>query len=878
MFCIKCGALLEDDSKFCTECGERVYEDAPVEDAAGVHNPPAREIKKETADSVIAAPVKAAEAPDAHDSYEKHQDSTMAGKGIKELVQIPEEQESEAEIDLDKTVGAHYLRNRKAGGENKAAPEKEPVKGPYVRTEEKRSSEKKETAEPAVNKNGFSFDPGAVEESPEGGLSGASFFEDDEEEKKTEKKKAAPAKKGSKKAVIISAVIAAVIAAGAAAFLLFGNGSGSSYYNTYNMSGDKISVARDADTLYYINDSGYIVKNELEDNERTVIVDDKSSDMVYMHGEKIYFRATDDNYLYMCDKDGGNIEKVVSSRVFWFTFVGDELYYIDGCYEKDEDSDEETPEGQFNLYKSKADGTGEKQILNDTVSRVFIGKSFIVYYNEEAAALYKTDIDGEDRKLLFECEDEAEITDIKVEKETVLFAYIDNSNKVLSGVYSIGLDGNNKKKIVYTEEGSISLRDGKLIYASSSDSRTYISDIDGSDEDDILDVAVYSPVISGNFMYFYNSADETPSVMEYDFKNDELRYLEDDLYGKTVFTNKYIFYISTEDNNIYRCDHNGNDAVQLTDGECKELYLYEDELYFVGYANGYNRNDSVTVTGIETFGLYKLDEEGESCDAVELGLDGSVAFAGDYVYFTEDDEKAVFRTELSEVDTTLPDAPWLTASGNMEFGEICFAANGYLYLEAEEDGSEKLIRIDIEAGAVETVYDGEVSDVQYADGRVFFISSEEEAEESDENKDENTDDNTDDNKDEDEAAEKNSLYTVNPDGSALTKVITTDMNEYSVSDNVVYYIDSLTGNLCAVAVNGSNNNTLCETSAANISIYDGYVYFTDRYESGYTYCIESTGGAKEAVIEEIDEPTDKTSYKTHGVDGASPEIPAMPAA
>ena len=138
------------------------------------------------------------------------------------------------------------------------------------------------------------------------------------------------------------------------------------------------------------------------------------------------------------------------------------------------------------------------------------------------------------------------------------------------------------------------------------------------------------------------------------------------------------------------------------------------------------------------------------------------------------------------------------------------------------------------------------------------------------------------NKDEEEkdqdTSEEKTLYCMNPDGSALTTVITAEITEYCVSDSIVYYIDSLTGNLCMVASNGSNNNTLCETSAANISVYDGYVYFTDRYESGHTYCVETSGGAKEAVIEDVDEATDKTSYKTHGVDGASPEIPTMPAA
>lgn len=867
MFCIKCGALIEDDSKFCAECGTRVYDDSPVNEAP-VSTPEKAEPVKEA--------IK--EAP-ASEIYEK-KNITVTGSSVREAAPRAEEKNDAEGINLDKTVGANYLRRQKSGGVKKETDAVRPEKVSFVKEEIKQPEKKRETAFDD-NGRGFSFNAEAVEEeAPSGGLSGASFFDDDdEEEKKPEKKKGPDKKKGKAKTLIIAAAALVLIAAGLTAYLLLGGSSGSSYYNTYNMSGDMIGVARDADTVFYINDNGYIVKNETEDDERTVIVDDKSSDMVYMYGEKIYFRSTDDNYLYMCSSDGENIEKAVSPRVFWFTFIGDELYYIDGYYEYDENNEEKTTEGQFNLYKSKADGSDEKQIINDVVSRVFIGKDFIVYYNEETNSLYKTDIDGEDRKLLYECEDEAEIRDIKVHKDTVLFTYIDFSNKVLSGVYSIGLDGNNKKKIVNTEEGSITLKDGRLIYVSSSDSRTYMSDIDGSNEDDILDVPVYSPVISGSFMYFYNSEDEKLSVMEYDFKKDELRYLEDDLYGKTVFTNKYIFYISREDDNIYRCDHNGKDAVQLTDGECKALYLYNDEIYFVGYANGYTSDDSVTLTGIETFGLYKLDEEGESCTAVELGLNESIAFSGDYVYFTEGDENVIYRTDLSEIDTTLPDTPFITAESGITFGEICFAENGYICLEAEEDGNDKLIRINIDSGAVETIYDGLVSDVQYEDGRVYFISSEEDSnEETEENADEDNNENKDEEEKDEDTSEEKTLYCMNPDGSALSKVITAEITEYCVSDSIVYYIDSLTGNLCMVASNGSNNNTLCETSAANISVYDGYVYFTDRYESGHTYCVETSGGAKEAVIEDVDEATDKTSYKTHGVDGASPEIPTMPAA
>ncbi len=821
MFCIKCGALLDDDSRFCAECGAKVYEEEEAQPQSDLP----QEKEKRFEDNPAFIPV--GSMPD------------MA--------------------DPDKTVGVNYLRKGKSTADTPVyKPEEEfipevPVFTP-VEPERKQPSDSIPVNRPPVDK-GFDFDPALLGGTPEEAdifedKLGGSFFDDDKNEDAVTEQKVDKKKDSKIKVVLALCIAGAVLIAAATAFLFAAKSSGNSYFNTFNMSSDIISVARDADTLFYINDNGYIVKTDIEDNERTVIVDDKSADMVYMQDEKIYFRATDDNYLYMCDYEGGNIEKVVSSRVCWFTIIDDELYYIDGYYATDEDTGDKTSSGQFNLYKSKLDGSDEKQIINDTVTKVFIGKDSIVYYNEEAASLYKTDIDGEDRKLLYNCEENAYIGDIKVEKDTVLFTYIDSDNKILSGVYSIGLDGEGKKKVVNTQESSITLKNGKLIYASSEDSCTYMSAVDGSDEDDIFDVAAYSPVISGNYMYFFNAEDEKLSVMEYDFRNDELRYLEDDLYGKTVFTKNYIFYIDSEDSNIYRCDHNGEDAVQLTSGECFEIYSYDDEIYYLGYANGYSSEDPETLTGIDTYGLYKLDTEGESCNAVEFGVGEKIAFYEDYVYFTAGDPVEIYRTELSNVDTTAPNIPFVTESYALTYGDICFVADGWIYLEAVRNEEPELIRINIDSYATETVYEGELSDIQYSGGRIFYTAY-------------------------DENDEK-ALYHMSPDGTMSECIITLDIGEYTVSDSIVYYIDPLTGNLCMIAMNGSNNNTLCDTSAANISVYDGKIYFTDRYEDGYTCSVETDGGSKEAVIEKIEDATDKTAYKTHGVDGASPALPEVP--
>lgn len=871
MFCINCGALLDDDSRFCAECGAKVYaddENQPQQAFDSVKDTKAAAIngwlspdiyigdpKSENKDNEDNKDNKVNDvnrAAEMHNGYSY--DNKPAFESVDSDMIIPDMG------DPDETVGANYLRKRKnASVQNEAPAQKKeydaaaPVYKPETPVR-KKTSDSASVNKPPVD-NGFSFDPQPFEEVSEeedffGKGLGGSFFED-EQNVPTQDKNIDKKKDGKKKGLIAVGALAAVLVAVAAVFLFVLKPAGSSYFNTYNMSSDIIGVARDADTLFYINENGYIVKMNTDDNERSIVVDDISVDMIYMQGEKLYFRSSEDNYLYMCDFEGDNIEKTVSSRICWFTIIDEELYYIDGYYETDEDTGEEASSGQFNLYKSKLDGSDEKQIINDTVTKVFIGKDSIVYYNGEASSLYKTDADGEERKLLYKCEENAYIGDIKVEKDTVLFTYLDSDNKILSGVYSIGLDGEGKKKIVNTQESSITLRSGKLIYASSEDSCTYISAIDGSDEDDFLDIAAYSPVISGNYMYFFNAEDEKLSVMEYDFKNDDLRYLEDDLYGKTVFTKNYIFYIDSEDSNIYRCDHNGKDAVQLTSGECFEIYSYNDEIYYLGYANGYSSSDPETLTGIDTYGLYKLDTEGESCNAVEFGVGERIAFYEDYVYFTAGDPVEIYRTELTNVDTTASNVPVVTESYALTYGDICFVAEGWIYLEAVRNGATELIRINIDSQAAETVYEGEVYDVQYSGGRIFYTAY-------------------------DENDEK-ALYHMSPDGTMSECIITLDIGEYTVSDSIVYYIDPMTGNLCMVAMNGSSNNTLCDTSAANISVYDGKIYFTDRYEDGYTYSVETDGGSKEAVIEKIEDATDKTAYKTHGVDGASPALPEVPA-
>lgn len=851
MFCIKCGAMLDKDARFCTGCGEKVYldENSPVNlnnkaepyRAQGhisqepVYNPVQPPIQPPVAQPPVAQPP-VAEPP------------VVSEKSF--IVDDP-----------DKTIGVKQYRSRKPAGEispEKHEEKKEDIKPAFTPVEseagydnpvENKVSDSVRVNRP-VNK-GFSFDIDEPIDDIFNEELGGSFFDDDDNDKNEAPKGSPEKKKAKSKLPLIIGGAAAVAAVAAAVFFLVLNPGKASYSNSFNMSSDIISVSRNADTVYYINENGYITENNIADDERSIIVSDVKSDMVYLYGEKLYFRDKEENYLYTCDTYGDNIEKVVSSRICWFTILEDELYYIDGYYEVSEDGGEKTPSGQFNLYKSKTDGSDEKQIINDNVAKVFIGKNDIVYYNEEAASLYRTDIDGEDRKLLYACEDSAYIGDIKVEKDTVLFTCIDEDNRILSGVYSVGLDGEGKKKVVNTTESSITLRNGKLIYTSSSDNATYMSNIDGSDEDEIIDIPAYSPVVSGNFMYFFNSDDEKLSVMEYDFKEDSVRYLEGRLYRNTVFTKNYIFYIDNDDNNIYRCDHNGKDAVQLTDGECTEIFEYDGDIYFLGYANGYNSEESATMTGIETYGLYKLDAEGESCTIVQFDCGEDACLYDGYVYYTSGDEvKEIYRTELSNEDTTLPELPYITEIYGLELKEIQFVADGYIYLTAIRDGKDELVRVDIETKFAETVYEGTLWNASYSDGKIFYMAE---------------------NDDEDAA-----LYYMTSDGKNSEGIIVLDISEYVVSGSTVYYIDPESSTLCVIGINGSNQNTLCDTAVSDLAIYDGYVYFTDRYEEGHIYCIETTGGTKEEVIAEIDDATDKTAYKTHGVDGATPEIPTAP--
>ncbi len=845
MFCIKCGAMLDDDARFCTGCGEKVYQDekspANTQAAYGHYQTPVQ-AKEEPVNNPAVQPV-----------------FYPAQPSVEQKPAVAEENENQFELnaDPDKTIGVKQYRNRKPAESVPAEDQaiiKEDIKPVSVPVTPDVPYENKVSDSVRVNRpveKGYAYETSGEIDDIFSDELGGSFF-DDEDNKKDEIPQSVNDKKKSKsKFPLIIGGVAAIAVIAAAVFFLVLNPGKASYNNSFNMSSDIISVSRNADTVYYINENGYIVENNIADNKRTIVVSDVKSDMVYLYGEKLYFRDKEENYLYTCDTNGDNIEKVVSSGICWFTILEDELYYIDGYYEESEDSEEKTPAGQFNLYKSKTDGSDEKQIINDNVVKVFIGKNDIVYYNEEAASLYRTDIDGKDRKLLYACEDSAYIGDIKVEKDTVLFTCIDEDNRILSGVYSVGLDGEGKKKVVNTTESSITLRNGKLIYASSADKATYISNIDGSDEDEIIDIPAYSPVVSGNFMYFFNSDDEKLSVMEYDFKEDSVRNLEGRLYRNTVFTKNYIFYIDNDDNNIYRCDHNGKDAVQLTDGECTEIFEYDGDIYFLGYANGYNSEESATMTGIETYGLYKLDAEGESCTIVQFDCGEDACLYDGYVYYTAGDEvKEIYRTELSNEDTTLPELPYITEIYGLELKEIQFVADGYIYLTAIRDGKDELVRVDIETKFAETVYEGTLWNASYSDGKIFYMAE---------------------NDDEDAA-----LYYMTSDGKNSEGIIVLDISEYVVSGSTVYYIDPESSTLCVIGINGSNQNTLCDTAVSDLAIYDGYVYFTDRYEEGHIYCIETTGGTKEEVIAEIDDATDKTAYKTHGVDGATPEIPTAP--
>jgi|GEM_PF-5540120 len=671
------------------------------------------------------------------------------------------------------------------------------------------------------------------------------FFSSEVPESGSKKKKKKTGGKTVLKALVAVVLVIAVTVGGVVAFIFAKKNAPEAYSNLNNTSERYVNVVRDGKNIFYVNENGFIVRTDENGENRSVIVDDTTTSYLYLKGDKLYYLSENDDYIYSCSYDGGDKEKILLNKVFWYAVTDKYIYYCDGYSETDEKTGSSEVIGNMNLYRCDMDGQNAQCLADVAVPKVCIGEEKIVYKSNDDGSIYITELDGSDTKLVFEKDADSEFYSFKVYEDRVYVHSSNNKEPSKSGIYSIGFDGENKQKVVNADGIYFAVVREKIVYSDSTEKKTYMCDLDGSNRELILDGTVIKrPRIYGDYMYYNEYFSGSEDIYEYDFKNKTVRCLENEMTGNVVFADGYMFYIDNSDSNIYRCDSDGNNKIQLTDGECLSIYAHNDELYFYGYANGYSSDEPETAKGINTLGVYKLDTDGTSCSAVELNCKKDVVFYGDSVYFADEKNSGIYKTSLSNVDTDADNTAYITSEDH-SFGAPLLVDGDFIYLNATKDGKTFFSRVSMSTKAVEYLYTGKVRNVQLNDKKIYYVANNENGE--------------------------SVLCQMNLDGSAPAVVMLGEINDYAVYERIVYYVDPVTGHINSISVGSQKPEELNESASSNVVINGNTIYFNNRYDNGYVYSMKLDGSDEKVVIGESgknEEIKDRTDYRTNGIDGA----------
>lgn len=671
------------------------------------------------------------------------------------------------------------------------------------------------------------------------------FFSSEVPESGSKKKKKKTGGKTVLKALVAVVLVIAVTVGGVVAFIFAKKNAPEAYSNLNNTSERYVNVVRDGKNIFYVNENGFIVRTDENGENRSVIVDDTTTSYLYLKSNKLYYLSSTDDYVYSCSYDGGDKEKVILNKVYWFAVAGKYIYYRDGYTEMNEKTGADDIIGNLNLYRCDTDGKNVVCLVNSEVSKICVGEENIVYRSRQNGALYVIGIDGGESKLILEKEKDSEISNFKIYDDKIYALVHDNEVPAKSGIFSMAFDGSNKEKIVNTEGADFTIVEGKIVYADPVDKDTNICDLDGKNKDVLIEGTVINrPKIYGDYLYYNEFFSAAIDIYEYDFKNKTVRCLENEMTGNVVFADGYMFYIDNSDSNIYRCDSDGNNKIQLTDGECLSIYAHNDELYFYGYANGYSSDEPETAKGINTLGVYKLDTDGTSCSAVELNCKKDVVFYGDSVYFADEKNSGIYKTSLSNVDTDADNTAYITSEDH-SFGAPLLVDGDFIYLNATKDGKTFFSRVSMSTKAVEYLYTGKVRNVQLNDKKIYYVANNENGE--------------------------SVLCQMNLDGSAPAVVMLGEINDYAVYERIVYYVDPVTGHINSISVGSQKPEELNESASSNVVINGNTIYFNNRYDNGYVYSMKLDGSDEKVVIGESgknEEIKDRTDYRTNGIDGA----------
>ena len=291
-------------------------------------------------------------------------------------------------------------------------------------------------------------------------------------------------------------------------------------------------------------------------------------------GNKIYFVAPDEKGENMCiykiNKNGKNKEILLTNQwdILSLNVIGNNLYFI-----AIEDTNVENEEDSVNnkIYKMKLDGS-ELEIINDNEfhndSYEFYAVDNKIYYIGEDTNIYSMDLNGKNKKVL----NSDETGFLGVTDKYIIFNVQEKDEEANEKTitYSMKLDGTERKAITGERLYSVNVIGDELFYVNE-EKHIYKANLVTGENTKISDTAAYNMNVSGNYIYFMNYCDEEYNIAIYKMKLDGTNE------EKLLQLDNYSTFLDVVGNKVMYMDNNDEKGViNILDGRTKKITsLYE---------------------------------------------------------------------------------------------------------------------------------------------------------------------------------------------------------------------------------------------------------------------------------------------------------------
>ena len=229
------------------------------------------------------------------------------------------------------------------------------------------------------------------------------------------------------------------------------------------------------------------------------------------------------------------------------------------------------------------------------------------------------------------------------------------------------------------------------------------------------------------------------------------------------------------------------------EAECGDLYLYNGNIYYEGYANGYTSRTLSKDLDIFPYGFIKLDASGGNAKLVSASVRGDALFDGEYVYYSSIWDDHIYRDAINEVYRGDDTAPFLRASDGESYDLPLVFYGGWLYVlnSGENAGGDEVMRIELSSGRKESLVSGYVSDMVVYNDKMYYLSWKGGA---------------------------SSIRRMNPDGSSDMLVLDTPVSSFVIDNDELYYTDAVYHYLYKVNLDGTNKTLLKDVDCGEFCI------------------------------------------------------------